>query len=76
MTGLQAAAEEIKTLVVSPLELIGTMGEIRDRETAEIAVRTALVGRLLLSTLHANDATGAVPRLLDIGSNPSSSPPR
>jgi type II secretory ATPase GspE/PulE/Tfp pilus assembly ATPase PilB-like protein len=46
------------------------VGEIRDRETAEIAVRTALVGRLLLSTLHTNDATAAVPRLMDIGVEP------
>ena len=43
------------------------VGEIRDRETAEFAVRAALVGRPLLSTLHTNDATGAVPRLLDMG---------
>jgi type IV pilus assembly protein PilB len=43
------------------------VGEIRDRETAEIAVRAALVGRLLLATLHTNDAAGAVPRLLDMG---------
>ena len=46
------------------------VGEIRDRETAEIAVRAALVGRLLLSTLHTNDSTGAVPRLLDMGIEP------
>jgi type II secretory ATPase GspE/PulE/Tfp pilus assembly ATPase PilB-like protein len=46
------------------------VGEIRDRETAEIAARAALVGRLLLSTLHTNDSTGAVPRLLDIGVEP------
>ena len=46
------------------------VGEIRDRETAEIAVRAALVGRLLLSTLHTNDAPGAVPRLLDMGIEP------
>lgn len=46
------------------------VGEIRDRETAEIAIRAALVGRLLLSTLHTNDATGAVPRLLDMGVEP------
>jgi type IV pilus assembly protein PilB len=46
------------------------VGEIRDRETAEIAVRAALVGRLLISTLHTNDATGAVPRLLDMGIEP------
>ena len=46
------------------------VGEVRDRETAEIAVRTALVGRLLLSTLHTNDATAAVPRLIDMGVEP------
>lgn len=46
------------------------VGEIRDRETAEIAVRAALVGRLLLSTLHTNEATGAIPRLLDMGVEP------
>jgi type IV pilus assembly protein PilB len=43
------------------------VGEIRDRETAELGVRSALVGRLLISTLHTNEATGAVPRLLDMG---------
>ena len=46
------------------------LGEIRDQETAEIAVRSALVGRLLFSTLHTNDATGAVARLLDMGVEP------
>src|SRR5262249_3115211 len=46
------------------------VGEIRDRETAEIAVRAALVGRLLLSTLHTNDSTSAVPRLIDMGVEP------
>ncbi len=46
------------------------VGEIRDRETAEMAVRAALVGRLLFSTLHTNDAVGAVPRLLDLGVEP------
>jgi len=46
------------------------VAEIRDRETADIAVRAALVGRLLISTLHTNDATGAVPRLLDMGVEP------
>lgn len=43
------------------------VGEIRDRDTAEMAVRAALIGRLLLSPLHTNDATGAVARMLDIG---------
>lgn len=46
------------------------VGEIRDQKTAELAVRAALVGRLVLSTLHTNDAPGAVPRLLDIGVEP------
>ncbi len=46
------------------------VGEIRDRETAEIAIRAALTGHLVLSTLHANDAAGAVTRLLDIGVEP------
>lgn len=43
------------------------IGEIRDPETAEIAVRAAQVGRLVLSTLHANSASGAVNRLVDLG---------
>jgi len=43
------------------------VGEIRDRETAEIAVQSALTGHLLFSTLHTNDACGAVNRLLDMG---------
>jgi type IV pilus assembly protein PilB len=43
------------------------VGEIRDRETAEIALRSALTGHLVLSTLHTNDAPGALTRLLDMG---------
>lgn len=46
------------------------VGEIRDRETADIAVRAALVGRLLFSTLHTNDSTSAVLRLVNIGVEP------
>lgn len=46
------------------------VGEIRDNETAEIAVNAALTGHLLLSTFHANDAATAVPRLLDMGIEP------
>jgi type IV pilus assembly protein PilB len=46
------------------------LGEIRDKETAEIAVRTALTGHLVISTLHTNDAPGAVARLLDMGIEP------
>ncbi len=43
------------------------IGEIRDRETAEIAIQAALTGHLVLSTLHTNDAPGAYVRLLDMG---------
>jgi len=43
------------------------VGEIRDFETAELAIRCALTGHLVFSTLHTNDAPGAMPRLLDIG---------
>ncbi len=43
------------------------VGEIRDRETAEIAIHAALTGHLVLSTLHTNNAAGAIPRLLDMG---------
>ncbi|MEA3290064.1 MAG: ATPase, T2SS/T4P/T4SS family [Campylobacterota bacterium] len=43
------------------------VGEMRDEETAELAVRAAITGHLVLSTLHTNDAVGAVPRLLDLG---------
>ena len=46
------------------------VGEIRDRETAEIAVRAALTGHLVLSTLHTNDAAGAITRLIDMGVEP------
>jgi general secretion pathway protein E len=43
------------------------IGEIRDRETADIAVRAALTGHLVLSTLHTNDAAGSIIRLMDMG---------
>lgn len=43
------------------------VGEIRDAETAEIAVHAALTGHLVLSTLHTNDAAGTIPRILDMG---------
>ncbi|MFA7702275.1 MAG: ATPase, T2SS/T4P/T4SS family, partial [Patescibacteria group bacterium] len=46
------------------------VGEIRDQETSEIAVNAALTGHLLLSTFHANDASTAIPRLLDMGAEP------
>ena len=43
------------------------VGEIRDKETAQIAVQAALTGHLVFSTLHTNDAAGAIPRFLDLG---------
>ena len=43
------------------------VGEIRDRETAQIAIQASLTGHLVLSTLHTNDAANAVTRLVDIG---------
>jgi type IV pilus assembly protein PilB len=46
------------------------VGEIRDTETAEIAVKAALTGHLVLATLHTNDAVGAVTRLVDMGVDP------
>jgi type II secretion system protein E len=46
------------------------VGEVRDLETAEIAIRAALTGHLVFSTLHTNDAAGAVTRLLDMGIEP------
>ena len=46
------------------------VGEIRDRETAEIAIQAALTGHLVFSTLHTNDAVGAITRLVDLGVEP------
>ncbi|MBE5896691.1 MAG: type II secretion system protein GspE [Lachnospiraceae bacterium] len=49
---------------------IVAVGEIRDGETAEIAMRAAITGRLVLSTIHTNDAVGTIERLQDIGVEP------
>jgi type IV pilus assembly protein PilB len=46
------------------------VGEIRDKETAELAVHAALTGHLVLSTLHTNNALGVIPRLIDLGISP------
>jgi general secretion pathway protein E len=46
------------------------VGEIRDRETAEIAIQASLTGHLVLSTVHTNDAAGAITRLVDMGVEP------
>ena len=46
------------------------VGEIRDKETAQLAIQAALTGHLVLSTLHTNSALGAIPRLVDMGVDP------
>ncbi|MEK7549018.1 MAG: GspE/PulE family protein [Patescibacteria group bacterium] len=48
------------------------VGEMRDKETAEIGIQAALTGHLVFSTLHTNNASGAIPRLLDLGVKPTS----
>jgi len=59
-------ASGIRTLMRQDPDII-MVGEIRDLETAEMAVQAALTGHLVLSTLHTNDAPSAITRLLDIG---------
>lgn len=51
------------------------LGEIRDKETAQLAVQAALTGHLVLSTIHTNNAIGVIPRLLDMGIDPYLIPP-
>jgi type IV pilus assembly protein PilB len=51
------------------------LGEIRDNETAETAIHAALTGHLVFTTLHTNDAAGAIPRLVDMRVNPTLIPP-
>ncbi|MGD1901818.1 MAG: GspE/PulE family protein [Geitlerinemataceae cyanobacterium] len=48
------------------------IGEVRDRDTAETTIRAALTGHLVFTTLHTNDAVGAIPRLKDLGADPGS----
>ena len=59
-------ASGLRSIVRQDPDII-LVGEIRDRETAEIAIQSALTGHLLFSTLHTNDAAGAITRLLDMG---------
>ena len=59
----------VRTLMRQDPDII-MIGEIRDMETAEMAIQAALTGHLVLSTLHTNDAASAVTRLLDIGVPP------
>ena len=62
-------AKGLRSMVRQDPDVI-LVGEIRDRETAEIAIQAALTGHLVLSTLHTNDAPSAVTRLIDIGIEP------
>ncbi len=62
-------ASGVRTLMRQDPDII-MVGEIRDRETADMAVQAALTGHLVLSTLHTNDAPSAITRLLDIGAEP------
>lgn len=51
------------------------VGEIRDKETAKLAIQASLTGHLVLSTIHTNNAMGAIPRLIDMGVDPYLIPP-
>lgn len=62
-------AAGLRTIIRQDPNII-LVGEIRDEETASVAVNAALTGHLLLSTFHANDASSAIPRLLDMGTEP------
>jgi type IV pilus assembly protein PilB len=61
LEGLRAAVRQDPDIIM--------VGEIRDNETAEIAINSALTGHLVFSTLHTNDAAGTFPRLIDLGVN-------
>jgi type II secretory ATPase GspE/PulE/Tfp pilus assembly ATPase PilB-like protein len=62
-------AQVLRSVLRQDPDLI-LVGEIRDRETADIALRASLTGHLVLTTLHANDSSGAVERLRDLGVEP------
>jgi len=62
-------ASGVRTLLRQDPDII-MVGEIRDRETAEVAIQAALTGHLVLSTLHTNDAPSAITRLMDLGVEP------
>ncbi len=67
-------ADGLKSIVRQDPDVI-LVGEIRDSETAKIALQAALTGHLVLSTLHTNDAAGTIPRLVDLGAEASSIAP-
>jgi type IV pilus assembly protein PilB len=60
--GLRAALRQDPDIIM--------VGEIRDRETAQLAIQAALTGHLVLSTIHTNNSIGVVPRLIDMGVDP------
>ena len=62
-------AEGLRTLLRQDPDVI-LVGETRDTETAQLMIRAALTGHLVFSTLHTNDAIGAIPRLIDLGVEP------
>lgn len=62
LSGLRSALRQDPDVIM--------VGEIRDEETAEIAINSALTGHLVFSTLHTNTAAGTFPRLIDLGVNP------
>ena len=62
-------AEGLRSIVRQDPDIV-MVGEIRDLETAEIAIQAALTGHLVLSTIHTNDAAGTVPRFLSMGAKP------
>lgn len=62
-------AAGLRSLVRQDPDIV-MVGEIRDKETASLAINAALTGHLVLSTLHTNSAAGAIPRLLDMGVEP------
>jgi len=64
-------AEGLKSIVRQDPDII-MVGEIRDGETADIAIQAALTGHFVLSTLHTNNAAGTFPRLADLGVDPKS----
>jgi len=67
-------AEGLRSILRQDPDVI-LVGEIRDLETAQIAINAALTGHLVLSTLHTNDAAGTIPRLIDLGVNSNSITP-
>ena len=62
-------AKGLRSIVRQDPDIV-LIGEIRDRETAEIAIQSALTGHLVFSTLHTNDSAGAITRLVDLGVEP------